>query len=87
MSRTPEQGAADIALADAIRAVIRAYNPDAEPAVLVDYVVVAAQLNDDDSHSVVSVESGPASPVWTQLGLLEVGAAQLRGSVFGETGD
>ncbi|MGI5216279.1 hypothetical protein [Nocardia sp. CA-290969] len=77
MPRTPEQAAADDALADAIRATIHAYDPD-NTGLLVDYVVVAGQLNADDSHVVTVVDSGPGSPTWTQLGLLEVAGVQLR---------
>lgn len=79
MDRTPEQEAADTALADAIRQVLHAYQGDR--GLLMDYVVVAGEQDLEGLRTVTVIDSGSTSSEWAQLGLLESGAEQLRESM------
>jgi hypothetical protein len=83
MPRTPEQVAADDALAEAIQRCRDAYVPAEEQGVLTEWVVVYASRHfaDDDSDDATAIGTlvcEPAPPLHHQLGMFEYVAARHR---------
>lgn len=86
MPRTPEQVAADDALAEAIQRCRDAYVPADEQGVLTEWIVLYASRHfgedsDDDGTAIGRLVCEPAPPLHHQLGMLEYVAARYRRSI------
>jgi hypothetical protein len=92
MPRTPEQVAADDALAEAIQRCRDAYIPAEEQGVLTEWMVLYASRHfsddsDDDGTAVGRLVCTPAPPLHHQLGMLNYVAAEYRHRITHDVDD
>lgn len=88
-NQTERQRVADLKLEDAVETLIDAYRAEdgQPPGVLVDYLVITAEMrvDDDGEHATLyGLHSGPGySPLHRSLGLLEAARSAIVSEEFG----